>query len=281
VNGLNYFIVSGSLFFAGASVLLVAALLPILFGKKLLAASRAATILGSLAVLFSAAPLPFWLYALWLAAILVSLFATALARLRPGAARWAHLPAVAICAAALCMELPRLPMPEGVIDKPRTTYVVGDSLSAETPGSDRWPCLMGKERHVGVVNLAVPGATACSALAQASWVQGDDGNVVIEIGGNDLLAAAPAAEFERDLERLLQSLRGPRRTLVMLELPLPSFANQYGMVQRRLARQYGVILIPRRMLAGVLFAPGATTDGLHLSPAGQQRMAREMAKLFR
>jgi lysophospholipase L1-like esterase len=60
----------------------------------------------------------------------------------------------------------------------------------------------------------------------------------------------------------------------MLELPLPPLANRYGQVQRRLAREFGVTLIPKRHLAAILSAPGATVDGLHLSASGHARMAR-------
>lgn len=59
----------------------------------------------------------------------------------------------------------------------------------------------------------------------------------------------------------------------MVELPLPPLCNGFGLVQRRRAAEHGVALIPRRVLMGVLTGDDATTDGLHLTPAGHERMA--------
>jgi lysophospholipase L1-like esterase len=61
--------------------------------------------------------------------------------------------------------------------------------------------------------------------------------------------------------------------VVMFELPLPPFRNEYGRVQRKLASKYGVVLIPKRVFVGVLTEEGATMDGVHLSPQGHERMA--------
>ena len=59
----------------------------------------------------------------------------------------------------------------------------------------------------------------------------------------------------------------------MLELPLPPTCNAYGRIQRRLARQYETLLVPKRVLLGVLQQPGTTLDTIHLSQEGHQRMA--------
>ena len=45
------------------------------------------------------------------------------------------------------------------------------------------------------------------------------------------------------------------------------------MIQRELAAKYAVVLIPKRIFIGVLTTPGATVDGIHLSPAGHAWMA--------
>ncbi len=59
----------------------------------------------------------------------------------------------------------------------------------------------------------------------------------------------------------------------MIELPLPPFFNEFGRIQRNLARIYGVTLIPRRRLMEVLATKGATLDTIHLSEKGHQLMA--------
>ncbi|HEX5106265.1 MAG TPA: hypothetical protein VFV87_20740, partial [Pirellulaceae bacterium] len=80
-------------------------------------------------------------------------------------------------------------------------------------------------------------------------------------------------QFERDLDRLLERVAVPGRTIVMFELPLPPLANEYGRIQRRLAAKYGVRLIPKRVFISILAADGTTLDSIHLSDAGHQRMA--------
>ena len=59
----------------------------------------------------------------------------------------------------------------------------------------------------------------------------------------------------------------------MLELPLPPFYNSFGLIQRKLARKYGVKLVPKRVFLSVLAGGGATLDSIHLSQAGHQQMA--------
>ncbi len=102
--------------------------------------------------------------------------------------------------------------------------------------------------------------------------------ILLEIGGNDLLGRPTPAEFERDLNELLLAVCKPDRLVVMLELPLLPLQAPYGRIQRRLAGEHGVYLVPKRFLAKVLGAPGSTMDGLHLSPRGSQLMAETMDK---
>jgi acyl-CoA thioesterase-1 len=97
--------------------------------------------------------------------------------------------------------------------------------------------------------------------------------MLIEIGGNDFFESVPPANFAADLDRLLTALSRPNHQLLMLELPLPPFYNAYGRVQRDLAARHGVPLISKREFAGVIFAPDATLDTVHLSESGHVRFA--------
>jgi acyl-CoA thioesterase-1 len=160
--------------------------------------------------------------------------------------------------------------------------VIGDSLSAEdfTEGGDPWPTLLAREHAIEVVNLAFSGATARSAEKRLTPDDVAGALVLLEIGGNDVLGSTSPAEFERDLDRLLTKICRPDNAVVMLELPLPPLYNRFGEIQRRLASRHCVILIPKRYLASVLIGERATLDGLHLSPAGHQKMAEMIWQLF-
>lgn len=156
-------------------------------------------------------------------------------------------------------------------------HVIGDSLSAGIASEQEhlWPNLLASEWQVPVRNHAQAGATTESAFRQAEEIASDDCLVLIEIGGNDLLSGRDSRQIEADLDRLLVRLGAPGRTLVMFELPVPPIPGSYNFarLQRRLAHRHSIRMIPRREFAQVLLAPGATTDGLHLSLRGHRTLA--------
>ena len=67
----------------------------------------------------------------------------------------------------------------------------------------------------------------------------------------------------------------------MLELPLPPFYNEYGRAQRRVARRHDVLLVPKRVMLGVLLQDGTTLDTIHLAEAGHGQMARRRLEIVR
>lgn len=177
---------------------------------------------------------------------------------------------------------PRSPPPEHV-------YVVADSLAAGLGGEKMtWPRRLAELSGVEVRDLSFPGANARSALRQQIPKIARDVDaevrVLISIGGNDMLGPTSPAEFAENLDHLLAEARGdPRhpRTVLMLELPLIPGAWQFAAHQRRLAAVHGVVLIPKRLMAGVILDEADVLDGLHLSPAGHERMARELVEWVR
>ncbi|MFN8092522.1 MAG: SGNH/GDSL hydrolase family protein [Vicinamibacteria bacterium] len=182
--------------------------------------------------------------------------------------------AMAASEARFALALPKPSRAHGPI------YVLGDSLTAGL-GRDRdgtWPALVASSLGRPVHNLARPGARLRDGILQASALAGDAGEVLIELGGNDILGGVAPAEFARDLRNLLERVSAPDRTLVMFELPLLPLQNAYGRAQRELASEFGVRLLPRRVLASAVAGPGHTIDGLHLSRAGHACLANEVSK---
>ena len=166
----------------------------------------------------------------------------------------------------------RMPVIEG--EPSDHLVVIGDSISS---GLDAravpWPVVMQRTTGVQVRNLSRPGATITEGLAMANGVTAEDHLILIELGGNDLIAGEPSDVFARGLEALLAKLAVSGRTVVMFELPLLPNRIAYGQIQRRLAAKYGVALIPKRYLTGVIAGKVATSDGLHLTDVGARRMA--------
>lgn len=263
----------GTAFFAGVIGVPVAVALA---GGGRRVASSAVVLIALAFVTLSATPLPPWFY--WIAGT-VSVGWQFVERFRrtamTGLRKWARVAVVMVWLAGAGMELPYQLTPTLPRAGARRLTIIGDSISAGTGerGVVPWPKLFAAAHGVAVDDRSRVGATAGSASRKAVTLPLADGVVLLEIGGNDLLGGTAAADFERDLDKLLTLACGPGRVVAMFELPLPPFANGFGRAQRRLAARHGVALVPKRAFAGVLTADGATTDGLHLSAAGHERMA--------
>lgn len=235
---------------------------------------RLGVISGAILVLVSATPAPSWVYTFWLAVLMVAAFAARERAVRP---MLSLLCVVSVLMAAF--EIPHRLMPYIPVASDDTLFVVGDSLTqgARPPGKN-WPELLGEALGLKTRNLGVPGARLKDALAQARQIDPGASLVLVEMGGNDLLAGTRC--IDKDLDALLEKVCAPGRRVIMLELPLPPFFNSAGAAQRTLAAKHGVTLIPKWCLAGVLGAPGATDDGLHLSSSGHAWLAEELRPAF-
>ncbi|QDT16858.1 SGNH/GDSL hydrolase family protein [Alienimonas californiensis] len=238
-------------------------------------------LVGTVVLIFSACPLPRWWYGFVFCVAAWWAFAS-----RPTWSRGWRFGSAATLAALLLWgagwELTwRLP-PTIPPAAERELVIVGDSLTAGVGGDGpHWPERLSRTRDLPVAVRAVPGATVADPLAGLGWEVPETGGVLLlELGGNDMLGGTNVGAFRSDLRTLLERLerRTAERggTVVAVGLPLPPFHGAYGRAQRTACQQAHVPLIPRHLLANVLFGPNATTDGLHLSPAGHEAMAEAM-----
>jgi len=179
------------------------------------------------------------------------------------------------------IELSHRKMPRVVGAPSDHLVVIGDSNSAGIdPSIPAWPRVLERTTAISVKNLALPGATTVDALAMMGKLNPEDTVVLIEIGGNDLLAGTSSTDFSHALEAILSKVTMPGRTVVMFELPLLPHKVEYGRIQRQLAAQYRVWLIPKRFFAQVIRGENATSDGLHLSKVGADRMSALVAQVL-
>jgi acyl-CoA thioesterase-1 len=235
-------------------------------------------LVGLVLALASAVPLPNSLYLLLIGAVCA--WVVAIRRSHPARYVSAGL-LVATCLALLIAGFVVRPAVSGPLGA-APVFVLGDSLSAGV-GADRsatWPALLAVQTGGVVENLAHPGARLLDGIPQAAAIPQGSSTVLVELGGNDLLAGVDPGTFEESLRRLLHEIRQPDRTVVMLELPLLPSQNRYGRAQWQACGDLGVALIPRRVLAGALALPSHTTDGLHLSPQGHRWLARRIGAWF-
>jgi lysophospholipase L1-like esterase len=266
---------SGRAFIAGVAMLaLCVAFRPVSNRRIFRFSVTVGSLIATVLIAISAVALPAWVYVIWAAMMLCWLVA-AERRFWRWSAVAARAMLLGVTALAVAVELPRElrpSIPNGIF---RRVYVIGDSISAGLGNKaiDTWPDLLRSEHGIDVVNLSRAGAGVSQARRVARNAQIDDGMVILEIGGNDVIGSEDPKTFDSDLNALCASLSRQDRKLVMLELPLLPFGNAYGRAQRRIADQYQITLIPRRYFASILSSPGATLDGLHLTAVGQQRMA--------
>ncbi|MBZ5599877.1 MAG: hypothetical protein LAN83_16315 [Acidobacteriia bacterium] len=283
MNPVALYFASGDSLYPGAAMLLLAiGMSPYAKRGSVVRVRNLAAWLALALIVMASPPFPWVLDAIFFSAFVM--WFVAANRAAPGQALVRlRLAAAAVLLVLLLvsptMEFFRRTMPAIVGASDNHLVVIGDSISsgidARVPA---WPVFMEQTTGVSVKNLAYPGAQAIEGQALTKGVAPEDRVVLIEIGGNDLLAGVPFEEFGRGLEAILAKLAVPGRTVVMFELPLLPHKVAYGQIQRRLAAKYGVWLIPKRYFTDVIGGANATSDGLHLSEMGSQRMAALVAQ---
>jgi lysophospholipase L1-like esterase len=286
MNPLLLRLTDGTAFFVGMSLIVVCCLAEFWFAGKIARyTSNTVGVISVVLIVFSATPLPLFVYAIWGIAIVAAFFFLRIRRTEGRArrqTRTAIVAFVAVSGVAICLELPYHISPVVKISAETPVYVIGDSISAGTvTGEKSWPEVLAGATGLKVANLAKPGAKTAAAFGQAERLPTEPGLVIVEIGGNDLFSDKSSGAFERELDRLLTAVRQRGHRIVMFELPLPPAYNGFGLAQRRLAGKHSVTLIPKWNMARVFGTQGATVDGLHLSAKGHELMASQVERLLR
>lgn len=170
----------------------------------------------------------------------------------------------------------------GPVEEEQQIYVLGDSLAAgcEVPRIHAFPARL-QQHDFEAKNLSFMGATAEDFLEEQERLEEVESAVaIVGLGGNELLRGVPAQEYGHYLEKLTEKLLEAGNRVLIFELPLPLFANRYGVIKRRLARRSGVELLPRWLLARPMFWERDTQNGIHLSKEGHDRLAKRLARLL-
>lgn len=278
---MNSFIIhyaSGEAFFVGIFLLILSVFLSfsaVRFFKTYLAGILCA--LGAINIIASAIPLFLWIYIPLFILIITQLICGGRKKIKKKYRIAAAAILVAVSLLALGLELPFWFSPAPVKLKSKNIFVVGDSISAGTgfKNEKTWSEIIADKCKCNVFNKSVGGGTVSSAVSTFGKIKnvGKNGLVILEIGGNNLLNGTSIPAFRKDLEKLLKAVSAKTANVIMLELPLPPFGNGFGKAQRDLSAEFNVVLIPRRCFAAVFAGAESTTDGLHLSNYGQEKMA--------
>ena len=158
---------------------------------------------------------------------------------------------------------------------------LGDSLTAGygLAQQDSFPAqLQTALRAAGieaqVVNAGVSGDTSAGALRRVDWLMAQKPDlVIVEFGGNDGLRGLDPAETKRNLEAVIERVRGQgARVLLAGMLAPPNLGRDYGAafnaVFPQLAKRHKVEFYPF-FLDGVAAKPSLNlADGIHPNAKG-------------
>jgi lysophospholipase L1-like esterase len=234
-------------------------------------------------------------------------------------ARVALLAIVAALVAGACdVSRPEV-LPPPADNGPAPVYVsVGASettgAGSDQPLRDGWPRVLHRTAmppgsiHV---NMGIPGATVAQAMAEEveTTLQARPNLVTVWLNVNDLTRGVTPAEYERQLEQLVRTLRGSGRTRVLVantppldQLPayqagrlladLPDAQAVQALVVRyneaiaRVVQRLGAHLVDLHALGMAARAAGTeasyvSRDGFHPNTAGHAKIAEAFAEVLR
>ena len=192
----------------------------------------------------------------------------------------------------------------------RSVVCLGDSLTSMGPPQGGYPEHLARLISPPVVNLGDPGITTAQAMSVLPRVADADPQVVvIELGGNDFVREWSRLEGEGALKRLIAMLRGSARQtarenlkrliaacqdagaeVVLVEVPRGYMFDLFFGLERQLAREHDLELVPdtvfrRMLLSSPTLPPGTWTggpfltqdDGLHPNERGNRLVAERVA----
>jgi acyl-CoA thioesterase-1 len=163
----------------------------------------------------------------------------------------------------------------------KTVLVFGDSLVAGLglPADEGFvpqmqAALDKAKAGVTLINGGVSGDTTATALARLDWALGDNPDgVLVELGANDMLEAAPVATIAANLDAIMQRLAARKLPVFIAGMKAnrglgADYVTAFDALYPALAKKYGATLYPF-FLDGVALDPKLTqADMLHPNAAG-------------
>jgi acyl-CoA thioesterase I len=157
----------------------------------------------------------------------------------------------------------------------------GDSLTAgfgvalaEAFPAQLERALKAKGYNVEVINAGVSGDTTAAALERFDWAVPEGVHAaIVELGANDALRGQDPAQAKRNLETILERLKGKGIQVLVAGIPAPrnwgdAYVKAFDGMFADLAQKHSAALYPF-FLDGVAMKPNLSLpDGLHPNPAG-------------
>ncbi|SCB29654.1 acyl-CoA thioesterase-1 [Rhizobium miluonense] len=158
---------------------------------------------------------------------------------------------------------------------------LGDSLMAgyQLPPGDGFPAkleaaLKAKGLDAAVADAGVSGDTTSGGLSRIDWSvpDGTDG-VILELGANDALRGIPPEQTEKNLETMIERLKGRKIPIFFVGMLAPpnmgsDYAEKFNPIYKRLADKYQLALYPFFLDGVATHADLQLSDGMHPNPKG-------------
>ena len=275
-------IYSGDVLFTAALLIVIVAALDLagqLAGRRAAPLARITFIIALVLGALSGTPVMLWLLIPLLAALAVY-GSCLLIDLENRYRRISAIGVIALSAAAVLAELPhRIDAPAALPAYSRLV-VVGDSLaSGGFEEKRRWIEILSERTSMSIVDQSRASQDVAGAARDVLQLGRSSGTaMLLLIGGNDMLAGRRSSEFGNGLREIVRIAQSQGyHPIFLVELPVLPGRWCYAAQQRRVAREYDLVLIPRRVLASVLSDPRNTSDGIHLTQRGHDQMATALA----
>jgi acyl-CoA thioesterase-1 len=140
----------------------------------------------------------------------------------------------------------------------RPVLCVGDSLA-----SKGFPRNLAERLRVPVTDVSFPGVTAVEGRQRlAEGLKGRPQAVVIELGGHDFLKGRSRRETRGELEAMILESRAAGAEVILFEIPRGVVMDTYRGLERELAREHDVELVPDGAIRQLIFFSPLTPLGL-------------------
>jgi lysophospholipase L1-like esterase len=181
-----------------------------------------------------------------------------------------------------------------VLLKPdRPVICFGDSMTSLGALQGGYPRKLQERISLPIVDLGISGVSAKEAMEScvSELTRHNPQVVVIELGAHDFLRGYSRASTKEHLKRIIDAVRQIDAEVVLLEVPRAFMSDPYWGLEREIARQEDVELVPDTAMRSIflwstMFPPGTwlgapyLTDetGIHPNERGNQILADHVAE---
>lgn len=176
-----------------------------------------------------------------------------------------------------------MPKDKKVAISEKPIVFLGNSITAGqgAESGEDFPTLIGKALNVPIVNSGVSGDTTSDALLRIDKdvLSKNPSVVVVELGGNDLLAHEDIGTTNNNFDVILSKIKPTRAKIVILGINFFVFNQRYETSWRELAKKYDAIYVPN-ILEGIITDESLKFDDIHPNAQGYQKIADRLIPII-